>query len=138
MSEFVDPFCSECEVRQNSCFNKLNKEDLFFLDSKKVSTNYKSGQTIFYSGRMPTGIYCLLKGKIKISKLGYDGKEQIVRFVLPGQLLGIRALLAERSYSAFATTLEDSVVCFIDKVNFYKITQKYPDINNCLISTLSQ
>lgn len=138
MAKFIDPFCSQCEARKKSCFSKLAKPDLDFLNKQKVSTFYKKGQNIFYASRTPTGIFCLLNGKIKISKLGSDGKEQIVRFVLPGQLLGIRALLTGRSYKAFATTLEDSTVCYIDKDSFKKITEKYPDISNCMLTTLGQ
>ncbi|MCD4789550.1 MAG: Crp/Fnr family transcriptional regulator [Bacteroidales bacterium] len=138
MTEIVDPFCYKCKAREKSCFHMLTKEDLGFLNSKKVTTYYKRGQIIFYAGRIPTGIYCLMSGKIKISKIGVDGKEQIVRFVLPGQLLGIRGLIGGRGYSAFATTLEDSTVCYINKESFLFITQKYPDITKCLLATLSQ
>jgi CRP/FNR family transcriptional regulator len=138
MAKFVDPFCSHCKAREKSCFKKLAKPDLDLLNSNKVSTFYKKDQNIFYAGRTPTGIYCLLNGKIKISKIGFDGKEQIVRFVLPGQLLGIRALLTDRSYRAFATALEDSTVCYINKETFFRITEKYPEISHCLLSTLGQ
>lgn len=138
MAKFVDPFCSQCKAREKSCFNKLAKPDLDFLNAHKISTFYAKGQHIFYAGRTPTGIFCLLNGKIKISKIGFDGKEQIVRFVLPGQLLGVRALLTDRSYRAFATALEDSTVCYINKDSFFKITDNYPEINHCLLSTLGQ
>lgn len=138
MAKFIDPFCSQCEARKKSCFKKLSKPDIDFLNQQKVSTFYKKDQNIFYAGRTPTGIYCLLNGKIKISKLGFDGKEQIVRFVLPGQLLGIRALFTGRSYKAFATSLEDSTVCYIPKDSFMKIIEKYPDITNCMFTTLGQ
>jgi len=138
MAAFIDPFCSQCKAREKSCFKKLTNSDLDFLNTNKVSTFYKKGQNIFYAGRTPTGIFCLLSGKIIISKIGFDGKEQIVRFVLPGQLLGVRALLTDRSYRAYATALEDSTVCYINKGSFYKISDKYPEINSCLLSTLGQ
>jgi CRP-like cAMP-binding protein len=138
MAKFIDPLCSQCKAREKSCFKKLAKTDLDFLNANKVSTFYKKGQNIFYAGRTPTGIFCLLSGKIIISKIGFDGKEQIVRFVLPGQLLGVRALLTDRSYRAFATALEDSTVCYINKGSFFKISDKYPEINSCLLSTLGQ
>ncbi|MCD4684187.1 MAG: Crp/Fnr family transcriptional regulator [Bacteroidales bacterium] len=138
MAKFIDPFCSSCKAREKSCFSRLGLPDLDFLNSNKVTTFYKKGQTIFHAGRQPTGIFCLYNGKIKISKLGFDGKEQIVRFVLSGQLLGIRALLTGRSYMAFASTLEDSTVCYISKEYFFKITEKYPEIKNCMLTTLGQ
>jgi CRP-like cAMP-binding protein len=86
----------------------------------------------------PTGVFCVNKGKVKISKIGFDGKEQIVRFVMDGGLLGIRALLGDRPYTATATTLEDSVVCFINKETFMQILARYPEIKQCMIRLLSR
>jgi len=125
-------------MRPNSCFNTLRDEDVLKMNEKKLSTLYKKGQVIFHEGRIPTGIYCLKSGKIKISKIGIDGKEQIVRFVVPGGLLGIRALISGREYMATASTLEDSVVCFINKHTFFEITTEYPEISQCILKNLSK
>ena len=131
-----NPTCDNCIVRSSTCFSDLGKEDLDELIQNKISTVYKKGQNIFYEGMMPTGIYCLYKGSIKIAKRGIDGKEQIVRFVTEGGLLGIRALMGGRKYSAAATTLEDSVVCYINQTTFCKLTTKYPDISHCLLTLI--
>ena len=129
--------CQQCETLDQTCFSILKGEDLKELSRVKISNIYKKGQIIFYEGMNPAGIYCVSKGKIKVSKIGYDGKEQIVRFVLDGSLLGVRALLGGRPYSATATTLEDSIVCFINKEFFLQILSKYPGIKQCLIRLLS-
>jgi CRP-like cAMP-binding protein len=130
--------CSDCMVRENSCFNVLNEQELYDLSDTKFSFVYRKGQMIFHEGHFPTGIYCLNKGKVKIFKVGYDGKEQIVRFVLPGGLLGIRALMSGRSYMASATTLEESVVCHIPRQTFFDISKNYPSISHCVMTTLSK
>lgn len=130
--------CIDCHVRNNSSFACLNEKDTTELDRKKTAAFYKKGQVIFHAGFRPTGIYCLNKGRIKISKIGIDGKEQIVRFVTEGGLLGIRALVSGRDYSASATALEDSIVCFIYKRNFFKFSIKYPEISQNLMVSLSQ
>lgn len=128
--------CRECLVRSSTCFSDLMPDDMDELVASKISTIYKKGQTIFYEGMMPTGVYCLHKGKIKISRRGGDGKEQIVRFVLEGGLLGIRALMGGRKYSASATTLEESVVCYIDQKTFFKLSTKYPHISHCVMTLI--
>jgi len=128
--------CRNCFVRSSTCFSDLLPEDMDELVGQKISTVYKKGQTIFYEGMIPTGIYCLHKGKIKITKRGIDGKEQIVRFVLEGGLLGIRSLMGGHKYSASATTLEESVVCYIDKKTFFKLSTKYPDISHCVMTLI--
>lgn len=128
--------CRNCFVRSSTCFSDLMPDDMDELVARKISTVYKKGQTIFHEGMMPTGIYCLQKGKIKIAKRGIDGKEQIVRFVLEGGLLGIRALMGGRKYSASATTLEESVVCYIEQKTFFKLSTNYPDISQCVLTLI--
>lgn len=129
--------CIACIIRPETCFNTLCKEDILLINGNKLSTLYKKGQVVFHEGRIPTGIYCLKSGKIKISKIGIDGKEQIVRIVVPGNLLGIRALVSGREYRATASTLEDSEVCFINKSTFFSIVTKYPEISQCILTNLS-
>jgi len=129
--------CSNCLTHYKSCFITLNRDDLLFMNETKTSTFYKKSQIIFHDGQIPTGIFCIKSGIVKISKNGSDGKEQIVRIVTPGELLGIRAFIAERNYQASATALEDSVICFIEKKTFYTIVAKYPNILSCILKNLS-
>ncbi len=133
-----NPLCETCNARPTSYFSDIERCDLLDLSLNKTYNVYKKGQTIFYEGRMPLGVYCLHQGKTKIAKNGISGKEQIVRFVMPGDLIGFRALIGGREYSASATTLEDSVICFISKRNFLDLLKKYPDINHCLMVSLSR
>lgn len=130
--------CNNCRAREINCFFNLPDDDLCELSRAKVTTIYKKGQTIFYEGMEPTGIYCLNKGRIKISKNGLDGREQIVRLVVEGDLLGIRALLGGRVYFASATTLDDCIVCYISKMTFFRLKLKYPEISSYLMTLLSK
>ncbi len=129
--------CKNCNVRTISIFSFLKDNDLGKLNENKSRTLYKKGQNIFYDGRKPTGIFCLNIGKVKIYKIGYDGKEQIVRFVMPGGLLGIRALLGGRNYSASAMAIEDSQVCYIEKKAFFRLALQNPQVSHQLMITLS-
>jgi len=130
--------CDNCTVLFKSFFSRLNKKDMTDLGERKSCISYKKGQTIFTSGTRPNGIYCLNKGKIKIYKTGAYGKEQIIRFVLPGDFFGIRSLMSDKNYTSAAVTIEDSIVCFIGKQDFNEILNKYPQITNSIIASLSE
>jgi len=134
---FVDRQCVNCDIRQLNCFAKLTDDDVKFMNSSKTTTLYAKGQVIFHEGRKPAGIYCLNEGKIKIYRIGPDGKEQIVRFVTPGELFGLRSLIGCCTYSTIATTLEDSIICFIPKKVFLRITIRHPEISHCFMVELS-
>ncbi|MEO0332629.1 MAG: Crp/Fnr family transcriptional regulator, partial [Bacteroidota bacterium] len=64
------------------------------------------------------------QGKVKIYKLGYDGKEQITTIAREGGLLGYKALIAEDTYSVSAETLEDCTICFLPKSSFLQSLQE--------------
>ncbi|MBN3036124.1 MAG: Crp/Fnr family transcriptional regulator [Bacteroidales bacterium] len=130
--------CTNCLIRPYSCFKELTDNDLQDINGFVSSNFYKKGQIIFHEGQIPTGIYCLKSGKIKVCKIGIDGKEQIVRFVLPGALLGLRAFVSGRNYAATAATLEDSVVCFIEKKVFFNLIAKFTSISQCILYTLGK
>ena len=136
MKKIEKPICDNCIVKSKSYFNKLEKSDLLDLNIKKKCYFYKKRQTIFYEGDRPLGVYCLNYGKVKIFKMGMDGKEQIVRFVFPGDLIGFRSLIGENIYSASATALEDSFTCFISKQVFFQLINKYPYISHNLMISL--
>ena len=71
--------CDKCESSHNSIFCVLNKIELALLSESKSHISYKKGQTVFYEGNHPHGLYCIYSGKVKIHKLGHDGKDQILR-----------------------------------------------------------
>lgn len=121
---FVIPNCDQCTSKKLSIFEALNNEDLGNLSSSKGCNYYRKGQTIFFEGNNSNGVYCVHKGKIKMHKLGLDGKEQIIRFAKDGDIMGYRALLSGEPYSLSATVLEDSSICFIPKESLITSIQK--------------
>ena len=116
--------CHNCTKRFTSVFCKAENDTIDSVNDSKVCTPYKKGNYIFHEGMRPQGVYCVNYGKIKLSKLGEDGKEQILRLVKPGDLLGYRSLLGEGNYNASAVVMEDSGVCFIPKDLFMGVLQR--------------
>lgn len=113
--------CQNCNQRFNSIFCKAHEEHVNQINEQKVCNIYKKGQTLFKEGSQPFGVFCVSDGKIKMSHLGDDGKEQIIRLVKAGDILGYRALLSGERYSASAEALEDTNVCFIPRDLFIKV-----------------
>lgn len=73
-------------------------------------------------------------GKIKVSKMNTDGKESIVRIASRGDVIGHRSIFTDQFYSATATALEDSSVCFIDEKYIIKLVKEQPSVACNLIS----
>ncbi len=132
------PHCETCPSRGTSVFCNLEGEQLKQLDEHKISNKYKKGQTLFFQGNPPFGIFCVNEGKIKISHTGTDGKEAILRIAASGDILGHRSLFSDEHYSATATALEDCTVCFIDKKFILKEIEQCPSVAVNIITQLSK
>ena len=118
------PDCKRCAKRFSNVFCKAQYDSMEEINAEKECTMYKKGEYIFREGMRPYGIYCVNRGKIKLTKRGDDGKEQIVRLVKPGDPLGYRSLLSGDKYASSAIAIEDSGVCFVPKELFMAILQK--------------
>ncbi|MFC2096778.1 Crp/Fnr family transcriptional regulator [Bacteroidota bacterium] len=136
--EFKKPNCIDCEARTNSYFNNLSIIDLRELNREKTCNLYKKNQNIFYAGTNSNGIYCLQRGRIKLFKQDITGKEQIIRFIAPGQLFGLKSFIERGNYSATSTALEDSIVCFINKDKIFNLMRIYPNLTNYMLVSLSK
>jgi CRP/FNR family transcriptional regulator len=91
------------------------------MDEMKTCHLYKKGEELFQIGRHPKGLFCVIKGKIKVYQKGMDGKEQIVHLISDGNIMGHRALFGEDTYSCSAIALEETQVCFLPKSKFFEM-----------------
>jgi CRP/FNR family transcriptional regulator, polysaccharide utilization system transcription regulator len=130
--------CEHCPAGYNKYFTDLDKADLQYLNEEKSTNFYKKGQSVFEEGQKSIGIYCVREGKIKVFKNGQDGREHITRVVLPGEFLGLKALLSGNDHSVSSVAIEDSVICFISKTDFFQLMIKYPEFTRSLILILSK
>ncbi len=129
--------CEECPSKGDGIFCELEGLALQDVSKHKVINNFKKGQTLFIQGNHPYGLYCINTGNIKVTKVGPDGKESIVRICKGGDILGHRSLFTDDFYSATATALEDSSVCFIDKKFILKVIESQPTVALNIINKLS-
>ncbi len=116
--------CSNCGARPQSVFCELDTIDLQLLESTKHALSVAKGELIFEERSIPRGLYCVSKGKIKITQTGVDGKEQIVHLAKDGDILGYRAILSGDAYSCSARALEAASLCFIPKTTFFLLVEK--------------
>lgn len=113
--------CEFCQSHHRSLFGSLPKEEMETLELGKTCTKYKKGQVLFHEGTRPLGVFCVNSGRIKVYRLGMDGKEQIIKVSASGDLLGYKALLSSQHYNLSAEALDDCVVCFVPKEDFLKL-----------------
>ncbi|MFY0713138.1 Crp/Fnr family transcriptional regulator [Seonamhaeicola sp. NFXS20] len=119
--------CEQCIIKQFNSLKALTKDELVRISACKTSKTIKKGQVIFEEGEMLNGVYCVKDGICKLTKLSENGKDQIVKMVVKGDLLGQRSIISEERSNLQATALNDMEVCFIPKSEILSDLQKNPN-----------
>ncbi|MEO5911220.1 MAG: response regulator [Pelobium sp.] len=107
------------------------------VELKKVR-NIKKGQIIYYDGDTAQGIYLVLTGKIKISKLSEDGREFLTGIYHDDEYFGIHDALVGQVHTESAEALENSSICLLHKGQVDEILNKHPVLAMQFITLLSK
>ena len=118
--------CEQCIIKQFNALKSLTNEELVRISGCKTTRVIKKGEIIFEEGEIINGIYCVKDGICKLSKLSENGKDQIVKMVVKGQLLGQRSLITEEASNLQAVALNDMEVCFIPRHEIINDLQNNP------------
>lgn len=126
-----------CESNKISFLNQCTPAQAEIVEQAKSCGSYKKGELLFNESAIPLGIYCIVSGVIKLVRTNLDGKEQILRFAQPGDVLGYRALIADEPLISSAVCLEDTIACFIPKQIFLQIMDDNASISKNLLKAIS-
>jgi CRP-like cAMP-binding protein len=130
--------CEQCECVKRGVFCELGSTAMESINANKVMNTYKKGQSLYLQGNPAFGLYCINSGKIKITKMGNDGKETIIRIAGPGDVLGHHNIFTDENYSTTATTIEETTVCFIDKKFVSSFIESEPSLSLNIIRKLTK
>lgn len=116
--------CEQCIIRQFNSLKSLSKDELMKISACKTSKIYRKGEVIFDEGETLNGVFCVRDGICKLTKLSANGKDQVVKLVEKGQILGQRSLISDERTNLRATALNDMELCFIPKAQIMNDLQK--------------
>ena len=131
----IDP--NVCLESMYSLFHELTEEEKVRIKENFTSSKYKKNEIIYKEGDKPSGLICLIRGKVKLFKEGVGGREQIVRMAKPVSIIGYRALFAEENYIASAQAIEDCIISIIDKTVFFDILRKNQELTLSILKSLA-
>ena len=78
------------------------------------------------------------KGKIKVFKLSYEGKEQILHIYGQGHSFGEVPVYEGKNFPASSMTLEKSVILFLPRDKFVDLITQTPGLGMNLLADLSR
>jgi len=130
--------CKDCSLRELCLPLGLSDPDISALDKViRRRRTLKKGELLYRFGDPLRSLYAIRNGSLKTTGLIEDGRAQVTGFYLPGELLGIDAINADK-HPCSAEALETSEVCEIPYGALEELAHQVPGLQHQLLRIMSR
>jgi CRP/FNR family cyclic AMP-dependent transcriptional regulator len=123
---------------ESQIFGALLEDELAALIRLGTLVRYPAGRTVFAKGDPGDSLMIVLEGRIRISSPTAEGREMVLNFIEPGQVLGEIALLDGKPRTMSATAFEPVQVFFLRRKAMLDFLEMKPSVAIRLIGVLCQ
>lgn len=85
------------------------------------------GAIMFFEGDTARGVYLLCQGRVNMLTVNAKGKTLILKRALPGDVLGLQAVMAGTAHAATVKVMQPCRYAFIARENFLKFIKERTD-----------
>jgi CRP/FNR family transcriptional regulator len=122
--------CSNCGLRELCLPIGLSADELKRFDQLVYARRkVRRGEDLYRAGNEFSAIYAIRSGFFKNDLVFADGREQVMGFHMPGEILGIDGIGGGR-YTCNAVALEDGDVCVIPFCRLEEISRAVPGLQH--------
>jgi len=130
--------CRSCSLVELCLPMGLNTDDIQQLESiVQVKGPLEKGAHLFREGDSFQAIFAVRTGALKTYSLDADGREHVLGFHLPGELLGFDAIYP-RYNRCSAMTLADTSVCILPFNQLAELAQKVAGLQATILRLMSK
>ncbi len=127
------PYNEPIDLRSFDIFKGLKEEEIESVSQSINCTLHKRGNTIYHEGSRINGTYLVVEGILKIFKTGFDGKEQIIRFAKPGDLIGFRSVISDELACSTTKVIQETVLCYLPGDILERLLKENPNFSMSLM-----
>lgn len=96
------------------------------LHSVGVLRQWTEGQVVLSRGQATSTALLLVKGRLRVSVTTPEGEEQLLRWMLPGEISGLSSVFAETTYPADLVTVGTTQVLHIERTRLIDLITRDP------------
>ncbi len=108
------------------------------LRERGVHRRFAKGQALFHQGETSDRVVVIVSGRVKVSTIAGDGKEIVLAFRGPGDLLGELSAIDREPRSATVEAIEPVEALAIAATDFRSFLLANPDLALLLLQMLSR
>lgn len=126
------------ELKRLALFANFSDSELEHLVGTGVTRVFKAREMMFHEGDPGGSMYVVLSGRVKVSSFSADGREVVLNFAGPGEVLGEITLLDGGPRTASACPLEPTRTFHLARKDLLPILQRNPSVALHIITVLCE
>ena len=120
-----------------SIFSSLTSEQISQLSNAYLQKIYlKKGESLHHNGDKLNSIYSIWNGALKTESSLADGRNQVIKFYLPGEVIGLDGL-EDGHHHTSTIAIQDSGICRFNYQQLLREVKSYPAIQDNLDRLMS-
>jgi CRP/FNR family transcriptional regulator len=127
--------CETCGSRVAGLCRPLDAAAIDEMSSEADQMSMPARSTIFREGDPAGRVYTLIDGTAKLTRLLPDGKQQVVGFRFPGDIIGYTT---QGEYPFDAELLTEAKLCRLERRRLETLLQRYPTLERRLLDLCVQ
>jgi len=96
------------------------------------------GEFVFLDGDAPEWFYVISEGRVKVLKLSSLGKDIVIAFLEPGEILGEVAVLQNKPYPASVQSIDETQMLGIRREDFLSFYARRPEVALKIMNVLGE
>jgi CRP-like cAMP-binding protein len=125
-------------VQHFSAFSDIPLADCVKIVSSAQERTFLRRQTVFFEGDPVRQVVLLISGCVKITQLGPNGHEVILRLAGPGEVLGGVGHCAGCEHCSTARTVQASTALVWDTAQFEAVSERFPLLRRNITGVLER
>jgi CRP/FNR family transcriptional regulator len=116
----------------------LPAPDLDAIACLSIAKTLAKGQYLYHEGGVVRGFYFVRRGAIKVHRVNWTGKEQLIHVYRPVESLAEETLLSDIGHATDACALEPSEVLMVQRSGFLEFLKHKPEVALCLLRSMNR
>ncbi len=134
----VKPNSSDPEILKSiPYFADLNDQTLATVIRSALQRTYQPNQIILTEGDSSNGLYLIESGWVKVVKISFDGREQVLTTLGAGDTFNMLSVFTPEPNQASVMALEKTVVWLIPRDKMNQLLDQNPDMAKVIIRDLA-
>src|SRR5579859_1039576 len=120
--------CHKRSHRPHRANGNISSEVVNRLGAFAIPAYHPKGAVFFVEGQPSPGVFILYSGRVKFFTSSADGKTVILRFAVPGEILGLAGTLSGQPCEAWAEAAQPTQAGFVERKNLVGLMRRHNEL----------